>query len=339
MDSLTQIVLGAAVGEAVVGKKEGRKGAAWGAVLGTLPDLDVLVYPFVDPVMQLAVHRSASHSFLVAMVAAPVLGWLLKKIHRRGQARTLDWIWMVLLTLTTHAGIDLFTVYGTQIWWPLSDYPCSFDTIFIIDPFYTLPLTLGVLVSLVAKRTSQLRMKANMAGILLSSLYLTWSCFAKLTVQGAFRQGLASNGFRTERLLTAPTPLNTALWMGIGMDNDSLRVGLYSVFDTGTPGQFISIGRNSQLLAGHMNDRAVQRLMWFSKGWYVLEEDSLGLLLSDYRFGRSDSWLEENGHPVFQFRLELDSTGTYSTFSNQMPGRSDPLKTLKLVYERAKGID
>ena len=339
MDSLTQIVLGAAIGEAVVGKKEGRKGAGWGAVLGTLPDLDVLVYPFVDQVSQLAVHRAASHSFLIAILVAPLIGWLLKRLHQNGEAKTKEWAWMAFLVLVTHAGIDLFTVYGTQIWWPISDTPFSLDSIFIIDPFYTTPLTLGVLVALVVKRSSRKRAYANILGIMLSTLYLTWSSVAKLTSQGAFRQGLASKGYHTERLLTVPTPLNTLLWMGIGMDNDSLRVGLYSVLDSKTPNRFLSLGRNSDLLVGHTDDRAVARLMWFTKGWYVVEEDSLGLLWSDYRFGRSDSWLDEDGSPVFQFRLVQDSTGTYSTFEQLRPGFGDPVETLKKVYERAKGID
>ena len=43
MDSLTQIVLGAAVGEAVAGRKLGAKAALWGAIGGTLPDLDVFL--------------------------------------------------------------------------------------------------------------------------------------------------------------------------------------------------------------------------------------------------------------------------------------------------------
>jgi len=42
VDSLTQIILGAAVGEAVLGKKVGNKALLWGGIAGTLPDLDVL---------------------------------------------------------------------------------------------------------------------------------------------------------------------------------------------------------------------------------------------------------------------------------------------------------
>ena len=46
MDSLTQIVLGAAVGEAVLGKKVGNRAMLWGAVAGTIPDLDVGAFPY-----------------------------------------------------------------------------------------------------------------------------------------------------------------------------------------------------------------------------------------------------------------------------------------------------
>ena len=41
MDSLTQIVLGAAVGEVMLGRKVGNRAILWGAVAGTIPDLDV----------------------------------------------------------------------------------------------------------------------------------------------------------------------------------------------------------------------------------------------------------------------------------------------------------
>ena len=46
MDSITQAVLGAAIGEAVLGKKIGNKGAILGAAVATIPDLDVALYLF-----------------------------------------------------------------------------------------------------------------------------------------------------------------------------------------------------------------------------------------------------------------------------------------------------
>ena len=72
MDSLSQLALGAAVGGAVAGRRFGRKALLWGALCGTLPDLDVLV-PLGDPVSDFTYHRSASHSLLMQLLATPLL--------------------------------------------------------------------------------------------------------------------------------------------------------------------------------------------------------------------------------------------------------------------------
>ena len=45
MDTITQMALGAAVGEAVLGRKMGGRAMLWGAALGTLPDLDIIINP------------------------------------------------------------------------------------------------------------------------------------------------------------------------------------------------------------------------------------------------------------------------------------------------------
>ena len=72
MDSITQIVLGAAVGEAVLGKKVGNKAMLWGAIAGTIPDLDVIVGKFFQPITALEMHRGFSHSIIFALLFSPV---------------------------------------------------------------------------------------------------------------------------------------------------------------------------------------------------------------------------------------------------------------------------
>ena len=79
MDSLTQIVLGAAVGEAVLGRKVGNKAILWGAIAGTIPDLDVLARSLFDPLRANELHRGITHSILFSAAMAPVLAWLLKR--------------------------------------------------------------------------------------------------------------------------------------------------------------------------------------------------------------------------------------------------------------------
>ena len=62
MDSISQLTLGAAVGEVVLGRKVGNKAILWGAIGGTIPDLDVLSAAFMDTIDQLIIHRGFSHS-------------------------------------------------------------------------------------------------------------------------------------------------------------------------------------------------------------------------------------------------------------------------------------
>ncbi len=82
MDSLTQIVLGAAVGEIVLGKKIGNRALLWGAVGGTIPDLDVLSSIFVSPIESLATHRGFSHSIAFALLGSIAFGWIIHRLYQ-----------------------------------------------------------------------------------------------------------------------------------------------------------------------------------------------------------------------------------------------------------------
>ncbi len=62
MDSITQASLGAAVAHAAWHKPLGRKAFLWGAFFGTLPDLYIVFFHFLDDVKQLYRHRGESDS-------------------------------------------------------------------------------------------------------------------------------------------------------------------------------------------------------------------------------------------------------------------------------------
>ena len=82
MDLVTQMVLGASVGEATLGKKVGNKGILWGTVAGLIPDLDVTASLFTDTLTSIELHRGFSHSILFSLLLAPLLGWLISKINK-----------------------------------------------------------------------------------------------------------------------------------------------------------------------------------------------------------------------------------------------------------------
>ena len=81
MDSLTQIVLGAACGEIIAGKKIGNRAMLWGAIGGTIPDLDVFAAFFTDELTATAFHRGFMHSFLFAVLAPWLLAWLAQRFY------------------------------------------------------------------------------------------------------------------------------------------------------------------------------------------------------------------------------------------------------------------
>ena len=125
MDSLSQIVLGGAVAAAVVPASHRRAALVAGAVLGTLPDLDSLPISLLtqDPVALMTWHRSVTHSLLVL----PFVAWAIWAFFRKRGGRVAQaprpWFWAILLALVTHPLLDAFTVYGTQLWWPLPVSP------------------------------------------------------------------------------------------------------------------------------------------------------------------------------------------------------------------------
>lgn len=317
MDSITQAVLGGAVGEAVLGRRVGAKAAAWGAALGTLPDLDVVVNPFVSEVAALYIHRGITHGLLFGLVLGPLAGRALARLHRRDGVPWTRWALLATLALVTHPMLDSLTVYGTQLFRPFTDYPVILAAVSIIDPLYTGPLLAGLVVAL-RLSPGRRRAWANGLGLAVSTLYLGWALGAKAHASARFEAALADAGHRYDRLLTAPTLATTFLWTGLATDATGTWVGLYSVFDD-VPIRFERVPKRPELLAPYADALPVERLFWFSRGYYSAEARADTLLVHDLRFGRLDVWLTEDAPYVFTFRLRRGPAGKVTGFEQLAP--------------------
>lgn len=319
MDTITQLTLGAAVGESVLGDKIGYKAPLWGAVLGIVPDLDVLVSPFISEVQALAVHRGITHSLFFTLLATPLLGWLLHRYQSRAGVSWKDWSWMVFGVLITHIFIDVCTSYGTQVLQPFSNYSLSFNTIFIIDPFYTLPLMVGVGAALFMKRTSQKRKWANRVGLIISSAYLLAAFGIKAHVNAVFEQNYRMQDIQPEQQMTTPAPFTIFLWTGYAEEGDTLYAGLYSIFDSDRAITFHAIPQNEELLAPYRNQLPVERIRWFSQGYFAATKEGKNIIVHDLRFGRSDLWLTNGQAPfVWNYRLRFNKDSTRVTGFRQL---------------------
>ena len=301
MDSITQIALGSAVGHAVLGRQIGRRAVLWGAVLGTLPDLDVLL-PAANDVAAFTEHRGFSHSLLVIAAITPLLMWLARRLHPDTAHLRGRWYALIFLVLTTHVLLDAFTVYGTQLFWPLSDYPVSGSVIFIIDPLYTLPLLIGVGIALFA-RDADRGMRANTVGLVLSCLYLAWACGAKWHTDTVVREYLARENMPHERVLTTPGAFNTLIWRIVVMDGDGYYEGFYSLIDGHPAPTFTRHVQTPEQLEPLHALPHVDRLRRFTHGFYSVRERDNTLILSDLRMGMRESY-------VFRFALATQDQDT-----------------------------
>ncbi|CAN5334843.1 metal-dependent hydrolase [soil metagenome] len=338
MDSITQATLGAAVGEALLGKKVGYRAAVWGAVLGTIPDLDVLINPFVDSVNELYFHRNITHSIFFAVAASPVFGWLINKFHPQFEIGWKRWANLSFWVLFTHILIDLPTTYGTQILQPFSNHPYTTDSIFIIDPLFTLPMLIGLIFALVLQRSSNAGSYLNQAGLAIAALYMLWGLGIKSHVHSVFQESFKNQYGYFEKIKTTPNGPTTFLWSGYIVKQDTIYQSVYSIFDESTDLEFTAIPRNSHLIEPYSGDSASEALMWFSRGYYSAEETEEGeIIFYDLRFGRDDLWLTENGDYVWKNVLVLDENENAYTFEQHLPSFDARTRTLALFWDRIWG--
>ena len=334
MDSLTQIVLGAAVGEAAIGKKIGNKAMLWGAIAGTIPDLDVLSKLFVDPITANELHRGFSHSVLFSILMSPILGWMVAKLYKNKEADWKDWTKLMFLGLFTHPILDAFTTWGTQLFWPW-DHKVAFNTIFVVDPLYTIPFLVFVIIAMCYKRTHPKRRKFNNLGLYCSSAYLLITPLLQQGAKANFINNLDNQEIAYKDIQTRPTPLNSILWTANIETKDSFLIGYYSHFDTSNIIDFTEFPKNHDILGELKNEPLIKRLIKLSNGWYTIEKKNNQLFFNDLRFGQLGIDTKVNRF-VFSYELYYDTNGILKVKERERDMK-DASPLLKKLFRRVFG--
>lgn len=309
MDAVTQVALGAAVGEVTLGRRLGVRAAAWGGLVAALPDVDMVLTPLLSDLAVLTTHRSLTHSILFCLLAPPLLGWALAKINhaQRDAVGVRGWTLLAFLAISTHVLLDCCTTYGTQLAWPFSDAPVSFRLVSVIDPAVTLPLLLGLGLALRLPRDQPGRRRVAAAGLTLALAYLGWAVVAKRHVGGVLRDALAAQGVTAQRTLTKPTLFNTILWRVVAEDERGYWVGYWSFLDPDRAIQLVFHPRGAERLGGWGSSPPVRDLIRITDGYYAVTTDTDGtLLINDVRYGQWVAWTPEPSPYVFAYRLEGD---------------------------------
>lgn len=329
MDSVSQLALGAAVGVAVMGRRTAVwKAAAWGAVAGSLPDADVLI-DHGDPIRNMVLHRAETHApFWLTLFSLPLAAGVARLHGEWAQWRR--W-WLALwLALVTHPLLDTMTVYGTQLALPFSNHPFGVGSVFIIDPLYTLPLLAGAGWAL-ASRGSARGMRANAAGLVLSTAYLVWGAAAQAHVERVARASLAAQGIAAEQVLVTPTAFNSVLWRIVAMAGPHYHEGFHSLFDAGPQVAFDRFERGEALKSALQGIEGVQRIAAFSKGFYKLHADGTRLFVTDLRMGQEPTY-------TFTFAVAEQRSAVRPLVPPRQAGtRPDLRRALPWLWRRAWG--
>jgi len=304
--ALGSAAAGAAAGEILLGKRLGNQALAWGAGLASLPWLlDGIAGWFLSTTAQLAFGGTATHSLLLAGIAAAVMprwlaaGWKRAKIPRSRLA------WFVGLAWAIGSLPGCLTAPGVQLSWPIPAPRVGID---LLGPGDALPglLLAGFMFALVplrAKKEQPKRRRRWWWGVGLTGGYLALALTARLLVGAGFDADLARRGTVTERRHLSPTPWNPLLWRGLADRGDEVWSAYRSVWEwPATPVRWTILPRNREVFARHAEAKEVRRLDGYTDGWWICRTNKTGLWLADLRSGEQRVWGERKGMVNIRFK-------------------------------------
>jgi inner membrane protein len=235
VDNLCHTLVGAALGEAGLAR---RKPLATATLLigANLPDLDAFTYAFLDGPTSLAFRRGWTHGILAMAVlpialAAVMVVWdqMVRRRRRKERipARFLALLLPAFASVLSHPLLDFLNTYGVRFLYPFSRRWFYGDTLFIVDPWVWIALTLGIVFSRIRRRRGSPRpdrpARAALAGVL---AYIVVMMGSSLAGRWIVRRAAAEGGYASAgRVLVSPLPLVPTWRMALVEEPGGYRFG------------------------------------------------------------------------------------------------------------------
>jgi inner membrane protein len=269
MDPLTQGVLGASLPQSTAKQSEIAVAGLLGFLAGMSADLDVLIRSATDPLLFLEYHRQFTHSLIFipvgGLICALVLHLLIGRRKSLTFARTFSYC---TLGYATHALLDACTSYGTMLLWPFSETRFAWNTISIIDPLFTLPILVLVLLGAYRKRVLFARI-----ALLWAVTYMSLGLWQRNSAMDMGRELAVERGHTPLRLEAKPSFANILVWKIVYETPDryyvdAVRTGFAPRVFPGDSLQKLNIDRDLPWLDGNSQQaRDIERFRWFSNGY------------------------------------------------------------------------
>lgn len=334
MDSLTHIVLGAAIGELLAGRKLGKKAMLFGAAANSLPDIDFVASFWMPTAQDVWAHRGITHSFLFVTVMTPLLTFLAQRMSPNIGMTRRRWYLFFSIELLSHLFIDAFNAYGTGWLEPFTHWRVSFHVLFVADPFYSVWLAITFVALLILRAHHPLRRKWALAGLLLSGCYLLYCISNKMRIDRHVQADLQAQHHPYTRYFSTPTPLNNWLWYVVAEDSGGFYTGYRSMFDH-QPTQFRFQPKAKHLLKPFMDHPDVHYLLRFCQGYYTVEEWGDTVVFNDLRFGEMKGWEDPKARFVFHYFLQRPGQNEIVVQRGRFAGWDR--RTLRIFIRRIRG--
>ena len=288
MDSITQFVLGAFVGERVVGKEMGKRSMIYGGIIATIPDLDIFFkFFFSDSIDKFLWHRSISHSLLFAIVFPLFFAVLAQKklLFSNYKIKPVKVFYLFFWCLLTHSLLDCLTSWGTQLFYPYP-YRVNISSVFIIDLFYTLPF-IGAFIWIFVKKnqiSSQRRKIVNYC-LVITSCYLAIGIINKAIIEYRTSVMLQQYNITYDNIYSSATVSNIIYWNVVYTDNKKIYATKINIFSKIKPYDFINVAESHIKLPDYFyqHPRSKEILQLFRDSYAVTYTDGI-YNVDDYRF-------------------------------------------------------
>ena len=303
MDPISQGSLGAVLPQSVLRHESLGRLALCGALAGMAPDLDIFISSDVDPLMFLVFHRQFTHALIFIPIGALIVAGCLYPFLRKSVEFKLIYL-ACLLGYATHGFLDSCTSYGTQLFWPFSDYRVAWNTVSVLDPAFTFPLLLAVIAGLIWRRRW-----LPWIGLAWVVVYLSVGVVQSQKALDAGAQLADARGHAPERLTIKPSIANQLLWRSIYEHDDvfyvdAIRVGLISEpmkCGTTATAEVLDLDKHLPWLNTGQQHVDVGRFSWFSQD-YVAMDPQVANRIIDVRYSTVPNQL------VALWGIELDPT-------------------------------
>jgi inner membrane protein len=272
MDPLSQGVFGSSLSLSISKDKSILIILTIGFLAGIFPDIDVFFRSNHDPLLFLEYHRQFTHSLLFIPLGGFIFTLIFYGVFFKLIPFNFIKTWLfATMGYATHGLLDACTSYGTQLLWPFSNERISWNNISIIDPLFTIPVLIFLILSLIKRKSFWAKIALGWAFI-----YLFIGFIQNHRAEQVANEIVTQRNHNPEIISVKPSFGNLILWKIIYQYNgyfyiDAVNIGPKKEIFTGQ--KIKKFNKSDLSYFNDLSDRQkkdIDRFLWFSQDFVAV---------------------------------------------------------------------